>query len=54
MVLPLNKPEDLAQLVDEYMTSGDIVVCLGAGSITHWANKLPDDLEKLQNIKSVN
>ena len=28
MVLPLNKPEDLAQLVDEYMTSGDIVVCL--------------------------
>ncbi|MBT5430536.1 MAG: UDP-N-acetylmuramate--L-alanine ligase [Rhodospirillaceae bacterium] len=54
MVLPLNKPEDLAQLVDEYMTSGDIVVCLGAGNITHWANKLPNDLEKLQNIKSVN
>ena len=54
MVLPLNKPEDLAQLVDEYMTSGDIVVCLGAGSITHWANKLPNDLEKLRNIKSVN
>ena len=32
MVLPLNKPEDLAQLVDEYMTSGDIVVCLGAAN----------------------
>ena len=26
---------------------GDIVVCLGAGSITQWAYALPDDLAAL-------
>jgi len=30
-----------------FFRPGDIVVCLGAGSITSWANSLPDDLVKL-------
>ncbi|MDO9128033.1 MAG: UDP-N-acetylmuramate--L-alanine ligase, partial [Parvibaculum sp.] len=30
---------------------GDLVVCLGAGSITYWANALPDDLAKLGGKK---
>jgi UDP-N-acetylmuramate--alanine ligase len=27
--------------------AGDLVVCLGAGTITGWANALPDDLARL-------
>jgi len=30
---------------------GDLVVCLGAGSITHWANALGDDLAALDRRK---
>jgi UDP-N-acetylmuramate--alanine ligase len=33
--------EDLARLVREQAQPGDIVVCLGAGSISAWANGLP-------------
>jgi UDP-N-acetylmuramate--alanine ligase len=33
--------EDLARLVREQARPGDIVVCLGAGSISAWANGLP-------------
>ena len=32
---------DLTRLVKELALPGDMVVCLGAGSITHWANNLP-------------
>ena len=35
----------LAPLVRELARPGDIVVCLGAGSITNWANNLPGDLD---------
>jgi UDP-N-acetylmuramate--alanine ligase len=48
MVIPLEKPSDLASLAHEHMTAGDLVVCLGAGNITAWANALPDDLAKLR------
>jgi UDP-N-acetylmuramate--alanine ligase len=34
----------LADIVAETAQSGDVVVCLGAGSITTWANTLPDAL----------
>jgi len=27
--------------------AGDYVMCLGAGSISAWANALPDELSKL-------
>jgi UDP-N-acetylmuramate--alanine ligase len=33
--------EDLARLVREQAGAGDIVVCLGAGNISAWANGLP-------------
>ncbi|MEX0280367.1 MAG: UDP-N-acetylmuramate--L-alanine ligase [Arenibacterium sp.] len=37
--------EDLERLVREQATPGDIVVCLGAGTISAWANALPDRLK---------
>jgi UDP-N-acetylmuramate--alanine ligase len=40
----LAEPEQLAALISELARPGDMVVCLGAGSITHWANSLPDEL----------
>ncbi|HEY8873846.1 MAG TPA: UDP-N-acetylmuramate--L-alanine ligase [Stellaceae bacterium] len=41
-------PDDLAPLLRELARPDDIVVCLGAGSSTNWANSLPDDLAKLE------
>jgi UDP-N-acetylmuramate--alanine ligase len=43
-VEPLADPEALPQLVRELAKPGDFVVCLGAGSITTWANALPKQL----------
>jgi UDP-N-acetylmuramate--alanine ligase len=43
----LPAPRDLAPLLRDLVRPGDIVVCLGAGSITGWANTLPDDLARL-------
>ena len=40
-------PEDLAPLVRELTSPGDLVVCLGAGSITQWAQALPEALRAL-------
>ncbi|WP_172296108.1 UDP-N-acetylmuramate--L-alanine ligase [Pseudoruegeria sp. HB172150] len=37
---------DLAALVREFAEPGDMVVCLGAGTISSWANNLPAQLEK--------
>ncbi|MCY1127401.1 UDP-N-acetylmuramate--L-alanine ligase [Frigidibacter sp. RF13] len=33
--------EELAQLVRDHASPGDMVVCLGAGTISAWANNLP-------------
>ncbi len=46
-VLALDAPEDLARVVHDLATSGDMVVCLGAGDITGWAQALPDELGRL-------
>jgi UDP-N-acetylmuramate--alanine ligase len=46
-VLPLESPDQLAALVRGEAASGDFVVCLGAGSITNWANALPAQIETL-------
>jgi UDP-N-acetylmuramate--alanine ligase len=43
----LPSPAALAGLVREHATSGDYVVCLGAGNITQWAYALPADLQAL-------
>lgn len=40
--------EDLAQKVDQYAAEGDVVVCLGAGTISAWANALPSQLKSIQ------
>jgi UDP-N-acetylmuramate--alanine ligase len=40
-------PDDLAEVVAKYAEPGDAVICLGAGSITTWANALPGELETL-------
>ncbi len=37
--------EDLERLVREQARPGDIVVCLGAGTISAWANALPERLK---------
>ncbi len=44
---PIDGPEGLAGLVHELTRPGDLVVCLGAGSITYWANALPGQLALL-------
>ncbi|MCA0939447.1 UDP-N-acetylmuramate--L-alanine ligase [Salipiger pacificus] len=38
--------DDLERLVREQARPGDMVVCLGAGTISSWANNLPARLEK--------
>ena len=43
----LPSPAELAPLVRGLAKPGDFVVCLGAGSITNWAQSLPGELEKL-------
>jgi UDP-N-acetylmuramate--alanine ligase len=43
--LALEGPEKLAALVKELAKPGDTVICLGAGSITQWANALPGELQ---------
>jgi UDP-N-acetylmuramate--alanine ligase len=40
----LDKPEQLAPLVRNLVRPGDIVMCLGAGTITQWAYALPGQL----------
>jgi UDP-N-acetylmuramate--alanine ligase len=46
-VLALPSPEELPALVKDLARPGDLVVCLGAGTITNWANALPGELDRL-------
>lgn len=46
-VIPLPAAPELAGIVKGVATSGDLVVCLGAGNITQWAYALPDQLKAL-------
>ncbi|NOD28800.1 UDP-N-acetylmuramate--L-alanine ligase [Ruegeria atlantica] len=41
---------DLERLVREQARPGDIVVCLGAGTISTWANGLPERLQRKQAV----
>jgi UDP-N-acetylmuramate--alanine ligase len=47
----LAAPGDLAAEIAALAQPGDFVVCLGAGSITQWAQTLPAELEALQSDK---
>ena len=38
---------ELAPLLHSLAKKGDLVVCLGAGSISAWANALPDQMNEL-------
>ena len=51
-VLKLESSEALAKTVASVAVSGDMVVCLGAGSITKWAYALPEELQKLKPKKA--
>ena len=44
--------DDLARLVREQARPGDMVVCLGAGTISAWANALPQRLGALSGWRS--
>jgi UDP-N-acetylmuramate--alanine ligase len=44
-------PEDLAAAVTALVREGDIVVCMGAGSISAWANALPGQLAEIVPIR---
>ncbi|MEO0392326.1 MAG: UDP-N-acetylmuramate--L-alanine ligase [Pseudomonadota bacterium] len=45
----LKGPEALPQLIADMAKPGDLVVCLGAGNITVWANDLPGQLASILN-----
>jgi len=45
----LDNCDDLAALVREVACPGDMVVCLGAGTISTWAHELPERLRKAEN-----
>ncbi|OUS13582.1 UDP-N-acetylmuramate--L-alanine ligase [Rhodospirillales bacterium 47_12_T64] len=45
--IALPQPEDLAGIIAESALPGDVIVCLGAGSISAWAHALPEQLEAL-------
>jgi len=47
-VVALTDPGHLAEMVHAIARQGDFVICLGAGSITYWANALPEALAALQ------
>jgi UDP-N-acetylmuramate--alanine ligase len=43
----LSGPNALPEMVYRLTNAGDLVVCLGAGTISNWANDLPDALAAL-------
>ncbi|NQV46906.1 MAG: UDP-N-acetylmuramate--L-alanine ligase [Rhodospirillaceae bacterium] len=47
--MALEDPSHLAAAINGLAGSGDMVVCLGAGNITQWANALPDQLQRLRH-----
>ena len=51
-VYTIEAPEELAPLVRGQVESGDIVVCLGAGTISQWAYALPGQLASLDGKES--
>jgi UDP-N-acetylmuramate--alanine ligase len=48
--IPLDAPGDIAGMVRRLARAGDMVVFLGAGSITQWAYALPAELAALDKV----
>ena len=46
-VLPLKNEQELPSQIAAVAEPGDLVICLGAGNITNWANSLPKNLEEV-------
>ena len=49
MAIALESEEALASTIKAHAEEGDLVMCLGAGSITSWAAALPSQLETLES-----
>ena len=47
-VMPLNDVGDLPDVINDLARPGDMVVFLGAGNITQWANDMPEQLRLLR------
>lgn len=47
-VVTIESEKDLAESVMKLSNAGDAVICLGAGSISTWANALPKELDELK------
>ncbi len=46
-VFKLNGENDLPQIIKEHAQAGDVVICIGAGSISNWAHNLPNKLKEI-------
>jgi len=46
-VSAMDNPEELGKLIMEHANPGDVVMCLGAGTITNWAAELPHQLANI-------
>ena len=53
-VTALISPKHLAAVIHDIAEPGDVVVCLGAGNITAWAQALPVDLAAIGKSDRVN
>lgn len=45
--IALESADRLAKTIHSLVKPGDLIVCLGAGSITYWANALPNELGRI-------
>jgi len=45
--MTVDAPEKLAAAISALAKPGDLIICLGAGSITNWAQALPGELQAL-------
>ncbi len=52
-VVALRSPDDLAAVIAGQSAPGDMVICLGAGNITQWAQALPAALEEIDTAGAV-
>jgi UDP-N-acetylmuramate--alanine ligase len=48
-VIPLANQAELAPVINAVAQPGDVVICLGAGTISAWAYELPASLEQLSS-----
>lgn len=47
-VLKINGPEDIAGVISDIAVKGDLVIFLGAGSVSQWAYDLPETLRRIR------